>query len=70
MENRFCVLERAFTDPLTSENAQSNLESFIHYVLNVALITLSSLLSSFVFFHVAAVHSSRRYLIPAILEQN
>lgn len=69
MEDRFCVLERAFTDPSTSENAQSNLEPFVHHVLNVALITLSSVLP-FVFFNVVAVHSSRRYLIPAILEQN
>lgn len=44
MENSFCVLERAFADPSTSENAQSNLEPFIHGVLNITLITLSSVL--------------------------
>lgn len=69
MENRFCVLERAFTEPSPSENAQSNLEPFIHRVLNVAFITLSSVLPLY-FFNVVAVRSSRRYLNPTILEQN
>lgn len=69
MEDRFCVLERAFTDPSTSESAQSSLESFMRHVFSVAVITLSSVLPLY-FFNVVAVRSSRRYLIPAILEQN
>lgn len=42
METRFSVLERAFTDSSTSENAQSSPEPFIYHVLNVAYITVSS----------------------------
>lgn len=65
MEKSLCAGESIYRSS-TSANEESNVKAFMCY----NLLLLHCHLSFLVLFNIVAVHSSRRYLIPAVLEQN
>lgn len=67
MEKSLCAGESVYRSS-ASENEESNLKAFVPSATSCSYYTV--ICPSFVLFNVVAIHSSRRYLIPTVLEQN